>query len=63
MIGPYCSINGHLVPTADATISVDDVNFQYGYGVYETLKVRDGVLFFPNLHEQRLFHSADIIGL
>ena len=63
MIGPFCSINGTLVPIAEATVSMDDVNFQYGYGVYETLKVRNGVLFFADLHEQRLFHSAAVIGL
>lgn len=63
MLGPYCSRNGTLVPIAEATVSIDDVNFQYGYGVYETMKLRKGVLFFPEQHEQRLFHSATVIGL
>lgn len=63
MIGPFCSRNGQLIPVEGATVSVDDINFQYGYGVYETLKLRKGVLYFPELHEQRLFHSAAVIGL
>ncbi|TVQ41221.1 MAG: hypothetical protein EA384_00865 [Spirochaetaceae bacterium] len=63
MIGPYCSIHGRLVPLSEATVPIDDVNFQYGYGVYETIKVRKGVLYFPEMHQERLFHSAAIIGL
>ncbi len=63
MIGPFCSRNGELIPAEDATVPVDDINFQYGFGVYETLKLRRGVLYFPELHEKRLFHSAEVIGL
>lgn len=37
--------------------------FAYGFGVYEALKVRHGVLFFPEIHEERLWHSAQTIGL
>ena len=37
--------------------------FAYGFGVYETLKVRHGVLYFPEMHEERLWHSAEVIGL
>jgi branched-subunit amino acid aminotransferase/4-amino-4-deoxychorismate lyase len=63
MIGPWCSYNGSLIPIDKAVIPVDDINFSYGFGVYETLKVRNRVLFFPFLHEERLFHSAAVIGL
>jgi len=48
---------------AEATVPLDDLAFAYGFGVYETLKVRHGVLFFPELHEERLWHSARAIGL
>ncbi len=63
MIGPYCSRNGVLVPALEAVIPVDDIHFAYGFGVYETLKVRNRILYFPEHHEERLFHSARIIGL
>lgn len=63
MIGPFCSRDGQLIRVEAATVPVDDINFQYGYGVYETLKLRKGVLYFPELHEKRLFHSAEVIGL
>ena len=63
MIGEYASINGNLVPPEQAVVPIDDVSFGYGYGVYETLKLRRGVVFFPERHENRLFHSAAAIGL
>jgi branched-subunit amino acid aminotransferase/4-amino-4-deoxychorismate lyase len=63
MTGPYFSLNGDLKPIAEATVRFDDLAFAYGFGVYETLKVRHGVLFFPELHEERLWHSARILGL
>lgn len=63
MTGPYFSLNGVLTPVAEATVPLDDVAFAYGFGVYETLKVRHGVLFFADLHEERLWHSARTIGL
>jgi branched-subunit amino acid aminotransferase/4-amino-4-deoxychorismate lyase len=61
--GPYCSFNGKLIPSVEAVVGVDDVDFAYGFGVYETLKVRNRVLYFPELHENRLFTSAAVIGL
>ncbi len=63
MIGPWCWKNGALLPVEKACIPVDDINFAYGYGVYETLKVRKGLVFFPEYHETRLFHSARIIDV
>lgn len=63
MTGPWCSLNGRLLPTAEAVVGVDDLDFAYGFGVYETLKVRRRVLYFPELHESRLYHSAAVIGL
>lgn len=63
MIGPSFSFNGNLLPIRQAVISVDNLSFCYGYGVYENLKVRNRVLFFPELHAERLLHSASAIGL
>lgn len=63
MNGPWFGKNLELCPVDQALVSLDDINFAYGYGVYETLKVRKGLLFFPELHVERLFHSASHIGL
>jgi branched-chain amino acid aminotransferase len=63
MTGPLFSLNGELRPVAEAVVPLDDLAFAYGFGVYETLKVRHGVLYFPEHHEERLWHSARILGL
>ncbi len=63
MTGAWCSFNGKLIPAGEAVVGVDDINFAYGFGVYETLKVRGRILYFPELHEERLYNSAGVIGL
>jgi branched-subunit amino acid aminotransferase/4-amino-4-deoxychorismate lyase len=63
MTGSWCSLNGELIPVERAAIGVDDIDFTYGYGVYETLKVRGKILYFPELHAERLLYSASLIGL
>jgi branched-subunit amino acid aminotransferase/4-amino-4-deoxychorismate lyase len=63
LVGNWVSCNGELINKSEAVVSVDDINFAYGYGVYETMKVRKGLVYFPERHEERLFHSAEIIEL
>ena len=63
MIGNFFAHNGDFLPVSEARISLDDINFTYGYGVYETLKARKGLVYFPLDHIERLFHSAQIIGI
>ncbi len=63
MTGPFFSLNGALLPVAEASVPLDDLAFAYGFGVYETLKVRHGVAYFAPMHEERLWHSASTIGL
>lgn len=63
MTGSWCSLNGELIPAERAAVGVDDIDFTYGYGVYETLKIRGKILYFPELHAERLLYSASLIGL
>lgn len=63
MIGNHFSKNLQIQDVNDAVVTIDDINFSYGFGVYETLKLRKGVLFFPEDHTKRLHHSAKIIDL
>lgn len=63
MRGPWFSFNGTLRPVAEAAVSLDDLAVTYGSGVYETLKVRRGLVYFAERHEERLFHSAAMLGL
>jgi len=59
----HFSKNGELLPIEDAVISVRDLHFQYGFGVYESLRVRNSIVYFIDMHVDRLLESARIIGL
>ena len=63
MIGTHASINGIFVPVQDAHVPVDDMAFAYGFGVYESLRVRKGMARHIAKHLDRLFQSAAYIGL
>lgn len=56
-------LNNRLVPDNKAKVSVFDHGFLYGDGVYETLRVYDGVVFKIEEHIKRLFNSASLISL
>lgn len=55
--------NGNIVDYEAAKVSLDDIDALYGYGVYETLKLRKGIIYYPDFHEERLLSSARIIGI
>lgn len=55
--------NGELLPLSEATISIRNIQFQYGFGVYESLRVRNSVIYFAQQHAERLIESAKIIDL
>ncbi len=63
MLGTHFSLNGRLLPVEEAKIPVDQVEFSYGFGVYETLRVRHGHVFFLTDHAERLMQSAVLIEL
>ena len=46
MIGKYTIHNGKLIKAKDAKIGVDSIEFTYGFGVYENLKVRNRKVYF-----------------
>jgi branched-chain amino acid aminotransferase len=56
-------INGDLVPDSEARISVFDHGLVVGDGVFETIKVQQGVPFALTRHLRRLAASAAGIGL
>lgn len=63
MLGKYFSHNGKLLPIKKAKIALDNIEFNYGFGVYENLRVRKGRVFFVDEHIERLFNSAKMIEL
>jgi branched-chain amino acid aminotransferase len=50
-------LNGRFVPLEEARISPLDRGFQYGDGVFETLRAQSGRILFLAEHLQRLSHS------
>lgn len=57
------SHNGKIVTLEKAAILPTNLEFSYGFGVYETIKLRNRVLFFLDKHIDRLIHSAQTIEL
>jgi branched-chain amino acid aminotransferase len=59
----FVYLNNNIVPAAEARVSVFDHGFLYGDGIYETMRVYDGVVFLIDEHMKRLRRSASLIGL
>lgn len=59
----YYSRNGTVEPTENAKVSLMNVEYSYGFGVYETIRVNKGRVLFIDEHLQRLDRSAEIIDL
>ncbi|MDB5182496.1 MAG: D-amino-acid transaminase [Candidatus Saccharibacteria bacterium] len=60
---PYFSHNGTLLSAAEAVIPLSNIEFTYGFGVYETVRVVKGNARFLDDHCKRLMNSARIITL
>lgn len=56
-------VNGRLVAAAEARVSVFDRGFQYGDGLFETLRAYGGVPFALAEHLRRLEASARLLGI
>jgi branched-chain amino acid aminotransferase len=50
----FININGRLQPAEDAAVPADDRSFRYGYGLFETMLVLNGVIRHEALHWERL---------
>lgn len=59
----HFSKNGTILPIDQAVIPLTNIEYSYGFGVYETVRVKHGTVYFVKQHIERLFSSAGIIGL
>ncbi|WP_342528809.1 D-amino-acid transaminase [Chryseomicrobium sp. FSL W7-1435] len=55
--------NDQLVGRDDVHISIEDRGYQFGDGIYEVVKVYNGDVFTATEHIDRLYASADKIGM
>lgn len=56
-------INGDLFPRSEAKISVFDSGYLVGDGIWEAVRLHKGVLVFLDLHMDRLWKAAAMVGL
>jgi len=56
-------LNGLFMPLSLARVSVMDRGFNYGDGLFETMRSYDGKIFRLDTHLERLYQSLDVIYL
>lgn len=59
----YFSQNGKILPIKQAVIPINNIEYAYGFGVYENIHISNGQVFFLKDHIERLIKSAKIIGI
>jgi branched-chain amino acid aminotransferase len=57
------SLNGQIKQISEATVPALNIEYAYGFGVYETIRVHNGTAYFAKEHIERIIASAAIIGL
>ena len=58
-----CWLNGQMVPSSTASISIFDRGFAYGDGVFETLRLEAGQPLFWKAHWERMDAGLRAMGL
>lgn len=56
-------LNGQILKEEDAKISINDLSYQFGYGLFETIRCEKGIPLFFEEHYKRLDKSAKEIGM
>jgi branched-chain amino acid aminotransferase len=59
----YAFVRNQIVPLQQATIHISDLAIQRGYGVFDFLKVHEGVPLFMEDYLDRFYHSARMMEL
>lgn len=59
----FFSKNGELLPMTEANVPFSNIEYAYGFGVYETIRVVHGKAVFLDDHLKRLMASARVIDL
>jgi branched-chain amino acid aminotransferase len=60
---PLAFLDGQFVPAADASLPVEDLGLQRGYGIFDYLRVSGRVPLFLEDHLDRFLRSADRMRL
>lgn len=60
---PWCWIQGEMVETISASVSVMDRGFLYGDGLFETIRIHQGKPFQWHQHWDRLRNGCDALNI
>ncbi|HRR07431.1 MAG TPA: aminotransferase class IV [Rhodothermales bacterium] len=60
---PFIGLNGNVVATADAKLHVTDLALLRGYGIFDFMRVINGIPLFQDRYLARFQHSAALLGL
>ncbi|MBC8311563.1 MAG: aminotransferase class IV [Candidatus Marinimicrobia bacterium] len=63
MLETIVYINGEMLPVNEATVSFRDGGFQFGDGLFETIRFQQGNLFLAENHLQRLRNGLESLDL
>ena len=58
MSNAFVVLNDKIIPAADATVLINDLSIQRGYGIFDFFKVADGRPVFLDDHLDRFYNSA-----
>lgn len=58
----YININGRLVKDTSASVPYNNRAFRFGYGIFETMLMRESVIQLKEYHWQRLFNGIEKLG-
>ena len=59
----YALYNGELITLEQACIPITDKGYFFDFAIYDSIKVIQGKLFFPEYHVERLLESARLLEL
>jgi D-alanine transaminase len=59
----FVMLNGEIMERNAAAVDIEDRGYQFGDGVYEVIRIYNGIMFTGEEHLQRLYESAASIGL
>jgi len=63
ILGMLVFLNGQIIDEESAKVSVSDLSYQFGYGLFETIRCERGVPLFFESHYKRLNQGAKEIGM
>lgn len=63
MASQFVLINDNIIPAGEASVLINDLSIQRGYGIFDFFKLIDGEPIFLDDHLARFYHSASQMRL